>query len=143
MGAPPPAAPMSATGSWRLWLGCVVCLALARGVLLAGLIPPMNGPDEPAHYDYVQRLGEGRHLPVNTPDCAWYSAENRALTAALNEPIKFRPQRPMPPLSAFRVPDREDRASRATTGCGPAGHYPPVYYASAAAAYRVERSAPT
>ena len=32
------AAPMSATGSWRLWLGFVACLALARGVLLAGLI---------------------------------------------------------------------------------------------------------
>ncbi|MGZ6125545.1 MAG: DUF2142 domain-containing protein [Myxococcales bacterium] len=133
---------MSATGSWKLWLGFVACLALARGMLLAGLIPPLNGPDEPAHFDYVQRVGEDLRLPVPKSVCAGYSAENRALTAALNEPIKFRPQRPMPPLSAFLAPDPDRRSSRATTGCGPASTYPPLYYASVAIAYRLERPAP-
>ena len=57
------AKPMSANGSWRLWLGFVAFLTFARGVLLAGLIPPFNGPDEPAHFDYVQRLGEDLRLP--------------------------------------------------------------------------------
>ena len=134
--------PMSATGSWRLWLGFVASLALARGVLLAGLIPPFNGPDEPAHFDYVQRVGEHLRLPIPKSSCAGYSAENRALTATLNDPIKFRPQRPMPPLSAFVAPDPDQPSSRATTGCGPASTYPPLYYAAAAGAYRLERHAP-
>jgi len=133
---------MSATGSWKSWLGFVVCLALARGVLLAGLVPPLNGPDEPAHFDYVQRVAEDLRLPVPQSVCAGYSAENRALTATLNEPIKFRPERPMPPLSAFVAPDPDQPSSRATTGCGPASTYPPLYYATAAVAYRLEHDAP-
>ena len=136
------AAPMSATGSWRLWLGFVACLAVVRGVLLAGLIPPLNGPDEPAHFDYVQRLAEDFRLPVPKSVCAGYSLENRFLTATLNEPIKFRPERTMPPLSAFVPPDPDQPSSRATTGCGPASTYPPLYYATAATAYRLEQHAP-
>src|SRR5207237_1411078 len=126
----------------RLWLGFVACLAVVRGVLLAGLTPPLNGPDEPAHFDYVQRLAEDFRLPVPKSVCAGYSLENRFLTATLNEPIKFRPERPMPPLSAFVPPDPDQPSSRATTGCGPASTYPPLYYATAAAAYRLEHQAP-
>ena len=133
---------MSANGSWRLWLGFVAFLTFARGVLLAGLIPPFNGPDEPAHFDYVQRLGEDLRLPIPKSVCGGYSAENRALTATLNDPIKFRPERPMPPLSAFVAPDPDQPSSRATTGCGPASTYPPLYYAPAAGAYRLARHAP-
>jgi 4-amino-4-deoxy-L-arabinose transferase-like glycosyltransferase len=102
----------------------------------------MNGADEPAHFDYVQRLGEDLRLPSREPGCTGYSAENRAVTATLEEPIKFRPSRPMPPLRAFVPPDPRDPASRATMGCGVSGPYPPLYYASAAVAYRIERDAP-
>lgn len=133
---------MTATRSWLPWLGLVAFITLVRGVLLAGLIPPMNIADEPAHFDYAQRLGEDLRLPSREPGCTGYSAENRALTTSLNDPIKFRPSRPMPPLSAFVAPDPDDRASRATQGCGAAAAYPPLYYATAAAAYRIERGAP-
>lgn len=133
---------MNADRSSKLYLAFVASIALVRGVFLAGLIPPMNAADEPAHFDYVQRLGEDLRLPTRAPGCTGYSAENRALTSTLNEPIKFRPQRPMPPLSAFVAPEPADPASRATMGCGAAATYPPVYYATAAAAYRLERRAP-
>jgi len=133
---------MSANRSSISWVAFVAGIALVRGVLLAGLIPPMNGADEPAHFDYVQRIGEDLRLPITQPGCIGYSAENRAVTSTLNEPIKFRPSRPMPPLGAFVPPDPANLASRATLGCGAALTYPPVYYVSAAVAYRIVRDAP-
>jgi 4-amino-4-deoxy-L-arabinose transferase-like glycosyltransferase len=128
---------MSTTRSSKLCFAFVVAIALLRGVFLAGLIPPMGGPDEPAHFDYVQRLGETLRLPALRPGCTAESAENRAVTTALNDPIKFRPQRPMPPLSRFVAPDPVVASSRATDGCGFAAPYPPLYYASAAVGYRL------
>ena len=87
---------MSANGSWRLWLGFVAFLTFARGVLLAGLIPPFNGPDEPAHFDYVQRLGEDLRLPIPKSVCGGYSAENRALTTRVATLEDDRGQVPAP-----------------------------------------------
>lgn len=67
-------------GSAR-WLAAVlvVGVVLVRGPLLAGLIPPFHGPDEPTHFNYVQRLGEGGTLPVLDIYCTPHSAEAHAL----------------------------------------------------------------
>jgi 4-amino-4-deoxy-L-arabinose transferase-like glycosyltransferase len=115
----------------------VCAFAALRGVVIAAAAPPFVAPDEPAHFDYIQRLGEHRALPhlANGRGCDRFSPEVRALERAALVSIAGRPDRPLPPLAAFDLPDPQDPASRWTTGCGPAEHYPPLYYGSAAIAY--------
>lgn len=123
--------------SLRSGLLFVSVLALLRGLLLAMLTPPFAAADEPAHFDYVQRLAEHGRLPdLGVEPCHRFSAEGRALEAVAALSIAFRPDRPLPPIASFGLPDPLDPASRQTTGCGPAEHYPPLYYASSAAGYR-------
>lgn len=47
-----------------LWLYC-----LCRGLLLAGIVPPWQGPDEPSHVEYALLLAQQRALP-RQPDAA-------------------------------------------------------------------------
>ncbi len=117
----------------------VVALALIRGVLLAVLIPPLQAPDEDAHVDAVQFLGETGTLPPGGA-CDAVSAETRAVAAVAFE-VAFHADRRLPPPTALRLPPPTSEARR-TPGCGPADAYPPVYYATAAAAYRAVHDAP-
>jgi hypothetical protein len=126
----------------HLGLALIVALPLTRGLLLAGFVPPFQGTDEPAHADYVQRLAETRHLPDAHFYCAAYSEESRSLDRALGLPIKFRAERPVPPLAAYTPPSPADPAARATSGCGASSTYPPLYYATAAVAWEAVHDAP-
>lgn len=47
-----------------LVLGGIVLVYLAIALLYAFLTPPWQVPDEPAHYNYIRQLAEGRRLPV-------------------------------------------------------------------------------
>ncbi len=47
----------------HLTLGLVLAAYFVAGGLFAALTPPWQAPDEPAHYNYVRQLAEGR-LPV-------------------------------------------------------------------------------
>jgi hypothetical protein len=125
-----------------LGLVLVLLLALTRGVLLAGLVPPFQGTDEPAYVDYVQRLAESHRFPVPKMRCAPFSEEARAAEAAFGTDLKFRPDRPVPPLLAYAPPSADDPAARATTGCGASAAYPPLYFATAALGYAAVRDAP-
>ncbi|MCP3138244.1 DUF2142 domain-containing protein [Pyxidicoccus xibeiensis] len=124
------------------WLAAalVVGVVLVRGTLLAGLIPPFHGPDEPAHFNYVQRLGEEGTLPVPDIYCAPHSAEAHTLIRGVLEGA-INPPRAVPSVEQLPVLPVGDRAARATTGCGPAATYPPAYYASAAVGYAVSSEA--
>ena len=119
--------------AWLILAG-ISALAFFRGAIVASIVPPFQAPDEPAHFDYVQRIAEHGHLPELRPS-PLYSKENRALADAMVDPIAFQPDRPLPPLSAFIPPDPANATSRATTGWSPAAAYPPLYYATGAAAY--------
>ena len=120
----------------------VAAVALARGLLVAWVIPPFHGVDEPAHFDYAQRLLEARALPEPTAGCDELSPEVKAAVVALVEPINFRPERPFPDATGLRMPDPRLASSRATHGCTAVAFYPPLYYASAAAAMAPVRTAP-
>jgi 4-amino-4-deoxy-L-arabinose transferase-like glycosyltransferase len=129
----------------------VVGFSLLRGALFALLVPPLHGVDEPAHFDYVQRLAESGALPLRERDCAQLSLEVRAATNALVVPTQYRPERPYRSELRLSLPGRDgrahddggrDRSARETTGCGPAASYPPLYYATAALAYRGVHSSP-
>ncbi len=48
-------------------LAAIVVVYAAIGVLYASLTPTWQVPDEPAHYNYVRALAEGRGFPVIEP----------------------------------------------------------------------------
>lgn len=48
----------------RLGLIAIVVVYLLLGVAYALKVPKWNAPDEPAHYNYVRHLAEGRGLPI-------------------------------------------------------------------------------
>ncbi len=48
----------------RVLLVAIIVLYVAIGVLYAALTPTWQVPDEPAHYNYVRALAEGRGFPV-------------------------------------------------------------------------------
>jgi 4-amino-4-deoxy-L-arabinose transferase-like glycosyltransferase len=123
----------TAFAGWAL----VVAVTASHGAFLAALVPPFQSPDEPAHFDYAQRLAEARRLPEKRVHCPPFSAEVRAVEAAVHR-VAFRPERSMPPLQEIRLPEPTPE-SRATTGCSPSTAYPPLYYATVAAAYAAGR----
>jgi hypothetical protein len=138
LGAPVTRAPGSHIG-----LALVISLALTRGIVIAGFVPPFQGPDEPAHTDYVQRLVETRRLPEARFYCdQLFSPESIAVDRAFGLDLKFRPNRPVPPLAAYAPPRSSDVSSRMTTGCGASSSYPPLYYATAATAYATVHDRP-
>lgn len=124
------------SGRQLAWLGgLVVLVAIVRGVFIAGLIPPFHGPDEPAHFNYAQRIAEHGQLPEAKLFCTPFSAELSAVTDLLFPGIIFNSSQPIPPLEKLTILDPADPAVRATTGCGPSATYPPMYYATVAAGY--------
>jgi 4-amino-4-deoxy-L-arabinose transferase-like glycosyltransferase len=51
----------------RVLLAVIVAAYTTIGVLYAALTPTWQVPDEPAHYNYVRALAEGRGFPVMEP----------------------------------------------------------------------------
>ncbi len=136
---------VSATSQRRALLAGAVLVAvaaLARGIFLAGFFPPMHGPDEDVHFDYVQALAEHGHLPRASPGCSVFSPEVNLLDRQLLDGVAFHPEEPLPPLASLALPDGRDFAQRSTTGCGPAATYPPLAYASAVPFYAAARDGP-
>jgi hypothetical protein len=65
---PAPSGPSTPSGSHRialvvglLWLYCA-----CRGLLLVGIVPPWQGPDEPGHVEYALLLAQQRALPLQS-----------------------------------------------------------------------------
>jgi len=50
-----------------IWLALIVVVYLGIGTLYAVKTPAWQVPDEPAHYNYVRHIAEGRGLPVLQP----------------------------------------------------------------------------
>jgi len=49
---------------FRIVLIVLFLATLARAVAFAGALPAWQGPDEPAHYAYVERLATGGSQPI-------------------------------------------------------------------------------
>ena len=132
------------------WAAPVVALALARGAFLAVLVPPFQSPDEPAHFDYVQRLAEvGRLADPGTPGgrlegtasgCDELSPESEALRGLVRASF-FHRERPVPSADRLRLPPDTPQA-RFTPLCSSASVYGPLYYLVAAGAYLAVHDAP-
>ena len=96
----------------KLALAFVVLVYLCVGALYAIKTPDWQVPDEPAHYNYVRQLVEGRGLPVL--ELGDYDQGYLDL---------LRSER-FPPKLSVEVVEYED-------------HQPPLYYALSAPLYRV------
>jgi hypothetical protein len=60
----PGAPPSAATGPARWGLALLLVFTFAKGVLWAGLIAPLDAPDEPSHLNYIVQVRDGGLLPV-------------------------------------------------------------------------------
>jgi 4-amino-4-deoxy-L-arabinose transferase-like glycosyltransferase len=96
----------------RLTLAAIIVVYLVIATLYATLTPRWQNPDEPAHYNYVRSLAEGRGFPVLE-----MGDYDQALLARLTTE-RFPPQIPITPL------EYED-------------HQPPLYYLLATPVYRL------
>lgn len=69
-GAPvarPPAWLAARLAGWPAgWLAALLLYVLCRGLLMAAIVPPWQGPDEPSHFEYVVLTARQRGPPVST-----------------------------------------------------------------------------
>jgi 4-amino-4-deoxy-L-arabinose transferase-like glycosyltransferase len=94
----------------RVLLIIVVTAYVALGALYAVLTPAWQVPDEPAHYNYIRSLAEGRGFPIIEPGDYDQDYLNRLTTE------KFPPELP---IESLEYTD----------------HHPPLYYLLATPIY--------
>ena len=129
-----------------------VPLALALILLVAALqsiawdvaLPPFQGPDEDAHFAYVQHLAETGHLQSVTSGAGPLSTEEETAMRLLNlhpliGDLSARPAWNTVDLSLWRAADRAlPKGSRADgSGPNPLAKNPPLYYAAMSIPYRM------
>jgi len=126
----------------RAALVLLVVLACAKGLVWAAVVPPLEAPDEPAHFAYAQFMAESHRIPkrnafqLGLPPSQSYSPRLRAAITALHQEILPPGDRPdFPPHGDPGPVAAIDAASPAANGAGPAAGYAPVYYLPAALLY--------
>jgi hypothetical protein len=112
-----------------LVLAVVAAAATCRGITWAAALPAWQGPDELAHYAYVERLAAGRFPPLQ-PGVTRDSAAVEASLVA-NAYLRFRfaeLDRPLAPGSREALPRERDGLPEEGWGAHGASIYPPAYY---------------
>jgi 4-amino-4-deoxy-L-arabinose transferase-like glycosyltransferase len=129
----------AARGTSRAVLLSLLLIAVAavlRGVAWSAALPPWQGPDEPAHYAYVERLAGGGFPPLQRDN----ERDSPALVASLDASAFWRfrlrePTRPLSPGIRSALPDDRPGLSEEGRAAGGATPYPPAYYALAVPLY--------
>jgi 4-amino-4-deoxy-L-arabinose transferase-like glycosyltransferase len=112
-----------------------VCAAIAilNAVCWSILIPPLQGPDEQAHFAYVQQLAENGALPNGSPEENFSPEEQTAMRDLEFGETILNPATPSIPSRAKRqqlLSDLSQPLSRKGDGSvGVANSEPPLYYA--------------
>lgn len=127
----------------RLLLICAAVLAIAWAVAS----PPLQGPDEDAHYAYAQHLAETGHRPVPDGGTGIVSAETSSVLAAFNlyalsGHAEARPFWQKSEVEGWRSYERGLKDASRKDGSGPnaVAKNPPLYYAYQAVPYRVSNA---
>ena len=121
----------------RLAVGLIVFAALLRGLVWAVALPPWQGPDEPAHFAYIQRIATTGEIPAqhHAPPDRFSDATEVSVRATGYLP--FRTRQPLRllrrGLQAFPV-ERDDLPQKNHGGLI-TWKYPPAYYLVATPAY--------
>ncbi len=123
----------------------MLALAAVKGLLWTVSLPPWYGPDEPSHFDYVQRLALDGQVPLAVDDprtvppevnCSGHRMGFRSDGPFFTQPIWGRDVQPPCPMPAGQDPQRP--LIRGTS----AGNYSPLYYLPGVAFYDAARDAP-
>src|SRR4051812_34771534 len=122
----------------RLAIGLIVFAALVRGLVWAVALPPWQGPDEPAHFSYIQRIANDHSIPAfdhSPPD--YFSVATNAsvyttgyLPSRTREPLR-KLRRDLPAFPA-ELDDFPQKTHGALIGVW---KYPPAYDLIATPAY--------
>jgi hypothetical protein len=122
----------------RLVVGLVVFAALLRGLVWAVALPPWQGPDEPAHFSYIQRIANDGTLPLfdHSPPDYFSVATNASVynTGYLFSRTRERLRNLRRDLPAF-PPERDGWPEKNHGALVGAWKYPPAYDLIATPAY--------
>lgn len=123
--------PTSAPGEQSMPVRSLVLLGLLSLALCTSwivVLPPWQGPDEPAHYSYIERLADGKIPPIEGGEIHFSAAVGLSVRRALDS-YRVRGARPLTPHSeAILVPAEPDGLSTAGQAAAGATNYPPLYY---------------
>jgi 4-amino-4-deoxy-L-arabinose transferase-like glycosyltransferase len=109
---------------------------LARGLAFAVALPAWQGPDEPAHYAYVERLATGGFPPFQGTNVVFSRAVTLSVQRTITSFREHRADRPLTP-GAERALLKREPGGLSTAGNSALGarSYPPLYYATLLPAY--------
>ena len=121
---------------FRIVLIVLFLATLARSLAFAVALPAWQGPDEPAHYAYVERLATGGLPPFQGANVVFSDAVNVSVQRTITSFRERRADRPLTPHAEHALLQREpgglSTAGNSTLG---ARSYPPLYYATLLPAY--------
>lgn len=119
-------------------------MAALQSVGWALALPPFQGPDEDAHFAYVQHFAETGELPSPTSGPDAYSSEQETALVTLNlralrGDLGGRPAWSAADLAAWRAAERALPAGSRANGSGPnpQAKNPPLYYVAMSIPYRM------
>lgn len=124
----------------RLRLPLLLVVVAAKGILWSVLLPPLETPDEPAHFAYAQFVGEELRIPDRYhrhDGLGPYSDQLQTAIDVMHQPLLNPGDRPDfgtgPHGPDEHLPDA--RSPHSGGGGNPAAGYAPPYFIGAAVAY--------
>jgi 4-amino-4-deoxy-L-arabinose transferase-like glycosyltransferase len=121
---------------FRIVLFALFLATLARGLAFASALPAWQGPDEPSHYAYVERLATGGFPPFQSSNTVFSEALTVSVQRTITSFREHRADRPLTP-QAERALLKPEPGGLSTAGNGALGAqtYPPLYYVTLLPAY--------
>ena len=120
---------------FRIVLIVLFLATLVRCLAFAVALPAWQGPDEPAHYAYVERLATGGLPPLQGNNLVFSTAVNVSVQRTLTSFREHRGDRPLTPQAARAPHSRAGRALDGRQQHARRKSYPPLYYATLLPAY--------
>lgn len=120
-----------------LW--AILIVVMIKGLIWISVIPPLQNPDEPAHLEYIQYIGETGTIPIQTDELTLsheitiFANSVHLNDIARNPDAKYQLDEEIYNLLHEK---RHDYKIRESTGSHFASGYPPGYYFLAALVYK-------
>lgn len=127
--------------SRRTCMTLVITFAVVKGVLWSIVLPPLEGPDEHAHFAYSQLMAEQHRIPRRDHNLSGIDRPySEQLDVVMRESYHQWSQWPgnradFSEAGRERSRDLQEGLSREAGGAGAAAGYSPYYYAPASALY--------
>lgn len=121
-----------------LWI--ILTVMLVKGLIWVYLIPPLQNPDEPSHFGYVQYLGEESRVPVQKHELSFSEELSLFAGAVRFNEIQFKPEQKYYVNHQYYDTLEQVKGNtemRVSQGSNSATGYPPGYYFLASFAYKL------